>query len=150
MITLISLCAVIKCMRSRIDVDERLRVIDMGGCWYAEEIETSFSTYSDMVKHYSGPYRYLCSHDVKIEDPKKYEFFNPDTNRGYVLPGSCWFSDRLNTAYDSLEECSRHADDCKCTCTKEYEKAFKLESEIPNKKSRVARERKRDEKGHFI
>lgn len=138
------------CMGSKIDVDEKLRILELGGCWFAEDVETSFSSYQEIRARYAGPYRYLCRKEVSIEDSKKYEFFNPETNKGYLLPGGCWFSPSLKHAYDSLEECSRYADDCKCICTKEYEKAFKLEGEIPNKKSKVARERKRDERGHFI
>ncbi|MCL4479976.1 MAG: hypothetical protein M1113_00605 [Candidatus Thermoplasmatota archaeon] len=58
------------------------------------------------------------------------------------MPGGCWFSPSGNMAYDSLDECSRSHDD--------YDKAFRIQGEIPNLKSKAAKERQRDSKGHFI
>ncbi len=137
-------------MKNRIDVDEKLKLIGLGGCWFAEDTKKSYDTYTNMSKLYCGPYTYLCSKEVKIEDPRKYDFFNPETNKGMFLPGGCWYSSKLNGAYDSLEECSRSHDDCKCICTDDYEKAFRIQGEIPNLKSKAAKERKRDGNGHFI
>lgn len=137
-------------MKNRIDVDEKLKIIGLGGCWFAEETTKSYDTYADLKRHETGPYRYLCNEYAVIEDPKKYDFFNPDTNKGYLIRGGCWYSPSGNHAYDSLEDCSKYHDDCKCICTDDYGKAFKLVDEMPNRKSKVAKERKRDGKGHFV
>ena len=137
-------------MKNRMDADERLKIIGLGGCWFAEYTKTSYDTYEELRRHEVGPYRYACGKEVSIEDPKKYDFFNPDTGKGYLVGGGCWYSPSSNSSYDSLEHCSRLNDDCKCICTDDYAKAFKIDSETPNRKSRVAMERKRDEKGHFI
>ncbi len=137
-------------MKNRISLEERLRILDVGGSWFAEDIKTSFDSYEKMKRIYAGPYRYLCSVDVKIEDPEKYDFFNPEIKRGYILPRGCWYSPSANTSYDDFEECTKLHDDCKCICKDDYEKAFKLQGVVPNKKSEVARKRKRDKKGHFI
>ena len=121
-----------------------------GGCWHAGDSGRTYDTYESLRRHETGPYRYLCGKDAKIEDPRKYEFFNEETGKGYIMPGGCWFSPSGNRAYDSLDECSRSHDDCKCTCTDDYDKAFRIQGEIPNLKSKAAKERKRDSKGHFI
>jgi hypothetical protein len=137
-------------MKNRIDVDEKLKLIGLGGCWFSENSNRAYDTYEALQRREIGPYRYICSSEVKIEDPSKYEFFNEKTNRSYLIPGGCWFSPSGNGAYDSLDECSRSHDDCKCTCTDDYDKAFRIQGEIPNLKSKAAKERKRDSKGHFI
>ena len=137
-------------MKNRIDVDEKLKLIGLGGCWHAGDSGRSYDTYESLRRHETGPYRYLCGKDAKIEDPRKYEFFNEETGKGYIMPGGCWFSPSGNRAYDSLDECSRSHDDCKCTCTDDYDKAFRIQGEIPNLKSKAAKERRRDSKGHFI
>jgi hypothetical protein len=149
-ITFIFLIATIQTMVNKIDVDEKLKLIGLGGCWHAGDSGRSYDTYESLRRHETGPYRYLCGRDAKIEDPRKYEFFNEETGKGYIMPGGCWFSPSGNRAYDSLDECSRSHDDCKCTCTDDYDKAFRIQGEIPNLKSKAAKERRRDSKGHFI
>lgn len=137
-------------MKTRIDTDERLKIIGIGGCWFSEDSNIAYDTYETLRNHEIGPYRYICSSEVKIEDPRKYEFFNEETKRGYIIHGGCWFSEKAKRAYDTLADCSKFHDDCQCICTKDYEKAFKVQGEIPNMKSKMAKERKRDSKGRFI
>lgn len=137
-------------MKNRIEPDEKLKLIGLGGCWYSEDSGRSYDTYETLRRHEIGSYRYLCGKDAKIGNPLKYEFFNEEAGKGYIMHGGCWFSPSTRKAYDSLEECSKSNDDCKCTCTEDYDKAFKVQGEFPNLKSKVAKERKRDSKGHFI
>jgi len=137
-------------MNGRIDPDEKLKLIGLGGCWFADETKKAYDTFEELKRYEAGPYRYICSKDVPIVNPKKYDFFNPDTNHGFLVSGGCWFSPSAKHAYDNLEDCSKYHDDCQCICTDEYRKAFKTADEIPSKKSQVAKKRERDEKGHFI
>lgn len=137
-------------MKNRIDVDEKLKLIGLGGCWFSEDSKAAYDTYESLRRHEIGPYRYVCSGEVRIEDPRKYEFFNEETGSGQIMPGGCWFSPSSKSAYDSLDECSRSHDDCECICTDDYGKAFRIQGEIPNLKSKAAKERKRDSRGHFI
>lgn len=136
--------------KARIDTDEMLKIIGIGGCWFSEDSTRAYDTYEALRKHEIGPYRYLCSKEVKIEGPEKYEFFNPKTNRGYIIPGGCWYSEKNNLAFDTLEDCSEHFSDCQCICTEDYQKAFEIQGELPNLKSKVAKGRRRDTKGRFI
>lgn len=133
-----------------ISEDEKLKIIGIGGCWFAEESKETYDTFEELKRHYTGPYRYLCSEDAPIANPKKYDFFNPATNRGFLVSGGCWFSPSAKVSYDTMEDCSKYHNDCECICKDEYRKAFEILDGTPNKKSQIAKKRKRNEKGHFV
>ncbi len=78
-------------MAGKMDIDEKLKAISLGGCWFAENTNTGYDSYAEMREWEDGPYRYLCSRDVAIMDPSKYEFFNLNTKKGYLIPGEPGF-----------------------------------------------------------
>ncbi|MGC8516077.1 MAG: hypothetical protein ACP5OC_08100 [Thermoplasmata archaeon] len=137
-------------MAKQMDIEEKLKIMEMGGCWFSEESNAAYDTYESLRRHEIGPYRYICSREIEITDSGKYEFFNEETKKGYLIPGGCWISPSTRRAYDSLEECSKFHDDCGCTCANDYRKALEIQGEIPNMKSKVARVRKRDDRGRFV
>ncbi len=136
-------------MAGKMDIDEKLKAISLGGCWFAENTNTGYDSYAEMREWEDGPYRYLCSRDVAIMDPSKYEFFNLNTKKGYLIPGGAWFSPSSKRSYDSLGECSIENQDCHSLCPEDYEIAFRIMEENPNRKADVARSKRRDLHGRF-
>lgn len=136
-------------MAGKMDVDEKLKAISLGGCWFAENTTMGYDSYAEMREWEYGPYRYLCSKDVTIMDPSRYEFFNLNTKKGYLIPGGAWYSPSSKRSYDSLDACSQENEDCQCICPEDYKEAFRIEVEEPNRKSEVARSKRRDLRGRF-
>ena len=68
-----------------IDVDEKLKMIGAGGCWFSIEENKTYSSYEELSNLSHGEYKYICSSDVPITNPEKYLFFNPQTHKGYIV-----------------------------------------------------------------
>ncbi len=191
----------------KIDTESKLKMLNLKGMWKCEgelyfnndeERRDTFDSYKGLKDHCIGKYKYLGSDVLPITDPDNYEFFNPETNQGYLLPGGLWIrktnhkyydsksecekntglkcmqwnppdkyikelkriksKDLLNihkwspllSSYDTLEDCEETENaECECISPEEYKKALEIYEEKPNKKSIIAKKRKRNNKGRF-
>lgn len=97
----------------RLDTDIKLKMLGLGGMWYCYADNRTYDTYEDLRINCFGIYGYLGKDNVPITQPDKYEFFNPESNKGYFVPGGLW-SKRLEW-YDSMEECEQFEGSGKCS-----------------------------------
>ena len=72
-------------MKNRFELDEKLKLIGPGSCWYADDSEKSYDTYETIRRHEIGSNRYLCGKDAKIANPLNCEFFIGETGKGYIM-----------------------------------------------------------------
>lgn len=91
----------------KIDSKTKLKMLGIRGAWKCEGNPENviFDSYKELKENCTGPYRYLKSDIVPITDPENYEFFNPETNRGYIVSGQLWRRKVHMEYYQTKEEC---------------------------------------------